>query len=145
MMSTLKSELEQIIQVLPADATWDDVVYQLYVDGKITLGLSETEIAEPMTRDVFNHLFVRAESAHDLPVDMRNTLIYHPGNMTSLGMIAGVVAAAFAFVFPPISWIAAPIALGAGLLGFVARQKNAWIPILLSVVTIVPFLPMIMK
>lgn len=144
-MSTLKSELDQIIQALPANASWDDVVYQLYAEGKITLGLSETEQSEPITRDVFNHLFVRAESAHDLPIDMRNTLIYHPGNMTSIGMIAGVVAVAFAFVFPPISWIAAPIALGAGLLGFVARQKNAWIPILLSAVTILPFLPMIAK
>jgi len=144
-MNNIKNELTTLIEQLPADATWDDVVYQLYVDGKVTLGLAENERDEPMSREMFNNLFIRAESAHDMPDDMRNTLIYHPGNTTTVAMIAGVVAAGFAFVFPPIAWMAAPVAFIAGFMGVLAGQPKAWVAMVLSLVTLIPFIPMVLK
>lgn len=142
-MAEMKTELAELLNQLPDDASWDDLMYALYASGKTSLGLSVNERDEPMTREKFDQLFQRAESAHDLPDDMRNTLIYHPGNMTTVGIVAGVIAAAFAFVFPPIAWLAAPVAFIAGLLGVVAGQPRAWVAMLLAAVTFIPFLPML--
>lgn len=139
-MNHIKREMLQLIDRLPEDASWDDLMYQLYAEGKVTRGLSEDERGQPMTEDAFNHLFTRAESAHSLPEDMRNTLIYHPGNTTTIAMVAGVIAAAFAFVFPPIAWLAAPVALIAGFMGVLAGQQRAWVAMLLALVTFLPFL-----
>jgi len=144
-MNNIKNELQALVERLPAEATWNDVVYQLYVDGKVTLGLAENERDEVMSRELFDNLFIRAESAHDMPDDMRNTLIYHPGNTTTVAMVAGVVAAAFAFVFPPISWLAAPVAFVAGFMGVLAGQPRAWVAMMLSLVTLIPFVPMVLK
>jgi len=144
-MNNIKNELMALASRMPEGSTWNDVVYQLYVEGKVNLGLAANERDEPMSRELFDNLFIRAESAHDMPDDMRNTLIYHPGNTTTVAMVAGVIAAAFAFVFPPIAWIAAPIAFVAGFMGVLAGQPRAWVAMMLSLVTLLPFLPMVMK
>jgi hypothetical protein len=144
-MNNIKNELIALANRVPNDATWDDVVYQLYLDGKVTLGLAENERDAVMSREMFDNLFIRAESAHDMPDDMRNTLIYHPGNTTTVAMVAGVVAAGFAFVFPPIAWMAAPVAFIAGFMGVLAGQPKAWVAMMLSLVTLIPFVPMVLK
>lgn len=142
-MSTVKEELIQIADSLPSDATWKDVLYALYLSGKVDLGLAEDERSQRLSKDDIDRLFTRAESAHGLPDDMRNTLIYHPGNTTTVAMIAGVIAAAFAFIFPPIAWLAAPVGFIAGLMGVLAGQQRAWVAILLSLVTLLPFIPLL--
>jgi hypothetical protein len=144
-MNNINNELIELAQRMPADSSWNDVVYQLYLDGKVTLGLAENERDEAMSREIFDNLFIRAESAHDMPEDMRNTLIYHPGNTTTVAMVAGVIAAGFAFVFPPIAWLAAPIAFIAGFMGVLAGQPRAWVAMMLSLVTLLPFAPMVLK
>lgn len=138
-MKVSKDEMKQLIDRLPEGADWDALMFQLYSEGKTTLGLAENERNTPMTKDRFLQLFVRAESAHDLPVDMRNTLIYHPGNTTTIAMVAGIIAAGFAFVFPPIAWLAAPIAFIGGFMGVLAGQQKAWLAMLLAMVTLMPF------
>lgn len=135
-----KHEMKALIDRLPDDASWDDLVWQLYSEGKVRLGLNESEQGQPMTRDKFQQLFVRAESAHTQPSDMRNTMIYNPGNTTTIAMIAGVIAAGFAFVFPPIAWLAAPVAFIGGFIGVLAGQQRAWVAMLLALVTLLPFL-----
>jgi hypothetical protein len=144
-VSTIKNELVQLVEQLPEDATWDDVMYQLYAQGKVNLGLAENERVGVISREDFDNLFIRAESAHDMPEDMRNTLIYHPGNTTTVAMIAGVIAAAFAFVFPPIAWMAAPVAFIAGFMGVLGGQKRAWVAMMLALVTLIPFVPLVIK
>jgi hypothetical protein len=144
-MNNINNELIELAQRMPADASWNDVVYQLYLDGKVTLGLAENERDEAMSRELFDNLFIRAESAHDMPNDMRNTLIYHPGNTTTVAMVAGVIAAGFAFVFPPIAWLAAPVAFIAGFMGVLAGQPRAWVAMMLSLVTLLPFAPMVLN
>jgi hypothetical protein len=144
-MNNIKNELIELAERLPVDANWNDVVFQLYSEGKVNLGLAADERDEFMSRELFDNLFIRAESAHDMPDDMRNTLIYHPGNTTTVAMVAGVIAAGFAFVFPPIAWLAAPVAFIAGFMGVLAGQPKAWVAMILSLVTLLPFMPMILK
>lgn len=139
LMKVSKNEMRQLVDRLPEDAGWDELVFQLYQEGKVTLGLAENERDQPLTKEQFQQLFIRAESAHDLPADMRNTLIYHPGNTTTIAMVAGVIAAGFAFVFPPIAWLAAPVAFIGGFMGVLAGQQRAWVAMLLAMVTLMPF------
>ena len=75
-----------------------------------------------------------------MPDDHRNTKKYNPSNSVTLGMIAGVIAILFAFIFPPLSWVAAPVALISRIIGIIAKQEKAWVPILMTIVAIVPML-----
>lgn len=38
-MSTVREEAKQVIERLPDHATWDDLMYELYVRQKISAGL----------------------------------------------------------------------------------------------------------
>ncbi|MDH3473216.1 MAG: hypothetical protein OEM59_05955 [Rhodospirillales bacterium] len=42
-MSSVKEAARQIIENLPDQATWDDLMYELYVKQKIEEGLSDIE------------------------------------------------------------------------------------------------------
>lgn len=41
--SDIKSRVHETIESLPDDATWDDVMYRLYVRQKIEAGLKDVE------------------------------------------------------------------------------------------------------
>ena len=43
-MSTVKEEVQRLVETLPNDATWDTVMYEIYVRQKIAAG--EQAIAE---------------------------------------------------------------------------------------------------
>lgn len=138
---SIKQAAHEIVDSLDENATWNDLVKELYLHKKITLGMTDLEIVNPeITEADVNTIMARMESSSTKPDDMRNTQTYEPGNFATLGMIAGVVAVLFAFIFPPISWIAAPVALVTGLIGVVKQQEKAWIPILLAIVSTVPVL-----
>ncbi|MEM7355178.1 MAG: hypothetical protein AAF657_30490 [Acidobacteriota bacterium] len=40
---TVKEQARALVDDLPSDATWDDVMYQLYVRQKIALGIQAGE------------------------------------------------------------------------------------------------------
>ncbi len=42
-MSTAKQAAKQIIDQLPDQATWDDIMYELYVKQKIEAGLADID------------------------------------------------------------------------------------------------------
>ena len=138
---SIKTETQQILNALADDASWDDLVRELIRQRKITLGMREDEIqqAELSNSDI-NAIIARLSSSHSLPDDMRNTNNYKPGNATTLGMVAGIMAVLFAFVFPPIAWLGASAAVIAGGFGLSRREEKAWIPILLAMVSLVPYL-----
>ena len=136
---SIKQDAHEIIDQLPNDAHWNDLVKSLYKNKKITLGMSDLEVAQPELSDSdINSIIGRMESSSSEPTDMRNTRTYQPGNASTLGMVAGVVAILFSFVFPPIAWAAAPVALISGVIGVKNKEEKAWVPILLSLISVVP-------
>lgn len=142
---SIKDKAKEIIDQLDDDASWDDVVKALYLNKKITLGMTEMEvIKDELTESDVNGIMSRLKSASSQPDDMRNTKTYEPGNSVTLGMVAGVVAILFSFVFPPIAWIAAPVAILAGLIGLKNKEEKAWVPILLAIVSVGPMLPILL-
>jgi hypothetical protein len=41
--STIKSEAHQLVDRLPDDASWEDLIYQIYVRQSIEAGLKDAE------------------------------------------------------------------------------------------------------
>ena len=138
---SIKAQAHEIIDQLGDEASWNDLVRELYKQKKITIGLTDIEVVQSELSDAdVSSVMARLESSSSQPSDMRNTKTYNPGNAVTLGMIAGVIAILFSFVFPPIAWVAAFLAFGSGLYGVSQKEEKAWIPILLSVVSLVPVL-----
>ncbi len=50
-MSILKDEARKIIEDLPENATWDDLMYQLYVKKRVETGLKEIENGETLPHE----------------------------------------------------------------------------------------------
>jgi predicted transcriptional regulator len=50
-MSILKDEAKKIIEDLPENATWDDLMYQLYVKKRVETGLKEIENGETFSHE----------------------------------------------------------------------------------------------
>lgn len=141
---SIQSQAHELIDQLPEDAQWDDLVKQLYKHRKITFGMTEQEMQQNDLSDAdLNTIIARLTSASSQPSDMRNTKTYNPGNAVTLGMIAGVIAILFSFVFPPIAWAAAVVALVSGGYGLLQKEEKSWIPLLLAGISLVPILSII--
>jgi len=135
----LKQEVETIIDKLPEDANWDDLMKELYRSKKITYGMTDLEVVQNSLSDSeINTILARIKSSSHMPDDMRNTKSYQPGNAATLGMVSGLVAMLFALVFPPIAWVAAAVAAVAGVIGMKNAEDKAWVPVLMAAVSILP-------
>lgn len=142
---SLKEDAHAIVDQLSDDADWDDLVKALYLNKKITLGMTDLEVVQDELSEYdVNGIIERLKSASNQPDDMRNTKTYKPGDSATLGMVAGVVAIFFSFVFPPIAWVAAPIAAIAGLIGVKNKEEKAWVPILLALISIIPMVKIVL-
>ncbi len=136
---SIKDSANTIVNNLPDDASWNDLVKALIKEKKITLGMTDIEIAQDELSEAdISTIIARLQGSQAMPDDMRNTKVYHPSDAVTLGMVAGVVAIFFSLVFPPIAWASALVALVAGIYGLSKSQPKAWVPILMSAVSIVP-------
>ncbi|SFR49946.1 hypothetical protein [Thiomicrospira sp. ALE5] len=138
MTATTKQQAAEMINNLPDNANWDDVVKTLIKQRKLSFGMSDAELlAEGELSDAeVSAIVSRLETSRNLQDDMRSTQSYKPGNATTLGMIAGVIAIVFAFVMPPISWLGAVLAVVAGGVGLSRREEKAWIPLLMAFISV---------
>jgi hypothetical protein len=50
-MSSVKDEARKLIEQLPGDATWDDVMYELYVKKKLATALKEAQDGRLIAHD----------------------------------------------------------------------------------------------
>ena len=58
-MSTTKEEAMQLISRLPEEATWEDIMYRLYVKRKIEEGIEAAEQGRVVSHDEVKKLFAR--------------------------------------------------------------------------------------
>ncbi|WP_319379654.1 hypothetical protein [Thiomicrorhabdus sp.] len=143
---SIKETAHEIVDGLADDATWNDLVRALYKEKKITLGMTDLEVVKSELSDAeISTIVARIQSSSSQPDDMRNTRNYKPGNAATVGMVAGVIAVLFALVFPPISWVAVPVAIVAGFIGMQRKEEKSWVPVLLGLVAIIPFIELILE
>lgn len=57
-MSMVKDEAKKIIDKLPEQATWDDVMYQIYVKKKIEASLKAAEEGNVLTHEEVKKRFM---------------------------------------------------------------------------------------
>ena len=50
-MSTIKEQAKELIDLLPEQATWDDIMYEFYVKKKINLALKAAEEGRVVSHD----------------------------------------------------------------------------------------------
>jgi predicted transcriptional regulator len=60
-MSSIKEAARQIIENLPDQATWDDLMYELYVKQKIEEGLADIEAGRTIPHDQVKDELLRDE------------------------------------------------------------------------------------
>ncbi len=136
---SIKKEACELVERLDDNATWEDLIKELYRQKKVTVGMTEDELVKTeLSESDLNAIVGRIESAKAIPDDMRNTKEYKPGNATTLGMVGGVIAVLFSFVFPPIAWFGGMAAVIGGMVGLKNHEEKAWIPILLAIVSLIP-------
>ena len=58
-MRTTKEEALQLISRLPEEATWEDIMYRLYVKRKIEEGIKAAEEGRTVSHDEVKELFAR--------------------------------------------------------------------------------------
>lgn len=59
-MSTVKEEARKIIDSLPEDVTWDDLIYELHVRQKIELGLRAADEGRAISHEQVKQRFLSA-------------------------------------------------------------------------------------
>lgn len=59
-MSTVKEEARKVIENLPDGATWDDLMYELYVRQKIEAGLRAADEGRVLSHEQVKQRFLSA-------------------------------------------------------------------------------------
>jgi predicted transcriptional regulator len=54
--SSVKAEARRLVDALPDDATWDDVMYRLYVRQSIERGLEDSDAGRTVSHDEVQQL-----------------------------------------------------------------------------------------
>jgi predicted transcriptional regulator len=58
-MSTVKEEARKLIEELPDQATWVDIMYEVYVRTKVEAGLKAAECGDIVAHDEVRQKFLR--------------------------------------------------------------------------------------
>ena len=56
-MNSVKEEAKRALETLPENATWDDIMYQLYVREKISCGLKDVEEGRVISHEIVKKQF----------------------------------------------------------------------------------------
>lgn len=57
-MRTVKEQARQVVETLPEEATWDDLMYELYVRQKIATGLEAAERGRVVSHEEVKRQFL---------------------------------------------------------------------------------------
>ena len=59
--TVLKKEVENMLNDLPDDANWDDLMYKIYVRQSIEQGLSDSEVGRTTSHEAIRKKYQLAE------------------------------------------------------------------------------------
>jgi predicted transcriptional regulator len=59
-MNTVKQEVRDLVEKLPEEATWDDVMYELYVRQKIAAGIQAADEGRVVPHEEVKRRFLSA-------------------------------------------------------------------------------------
>lgn len=140
---SIKTEAYKIIDQLPEDANWDDLVKQLYRERKISLGMSDLEVVQhgDLNDNQIATIMGRVNSSSSLPDDMRNTKTYQPDNtLTASWVLVALAPLLFiSILLAPAAYALSAIGVLLGLKAMLGRKHNAWLPTALGAIELILF------
>jgi predicted transcriptional regulator len=58
MTTTIREEAEKLVRELPDDATWEDLMYRIYVRQKIEQGIQDADEGRLVSQEEVERLFL---------------------------------------------------------------------------------------
>ncbi len=139
---SIKQEAHEIVDQLPDNASWDDLVKALYTNKKITIGMTDIEVVQDELSDAdVNTVMARLQSASSTPDDMRNTKRYNPNNsLTASWVLVALAPLLFiSILLAPVSYFLAIAGIFMGLKALSEKTEHAWYPILVGAIELILF------
>ena len=137
---SIKQEAHEIVDQLPEEANWDDLVKSLYRNQKITLGMNEHEMEDgaPSEAEIAN-IFSRLNCASHVPEDARDTQKYTPGNSLTASWALVALAPLFfiSILLMPVAYIFALVGMVLGIKSMGKDVEHAWVPVVVGLVELI--------
>lgn len=135
---SIKAEAQKYIDELPDDATWDDLVKNLMRHRKITLGMTDIEVAQDhLSEAELSAVIARLHSSSSRPDDMRNTKTYNPSNSltASWAMVSLAPLLFISILLAPVGYLLAILGIFFGIKAFFSTGKKgaSSIPIIIGI------------
>jgi len=145
---SIKQEAHEIVDQLPEEASWDDLVKSLYRNQKITLGMNEHEMEDgaPSEAEISN-IFSRLNCASHVPEDARDTQKYTPGNSLTASWALVALAPLFfiSILLMPVAYIFALVGMVLGIKSMGKDVELAWVPVVVGLVELILFIALPMS
>jgi predicted transcriptional regulator len=58
-MSQVKDEVRKLLDEIPEEATWDDIMYEFYVRKKVELGLADLDAGRAVSHEEVEKMYVK--------------------------------------------------------------------------------------
>jgi predicted transcriptional regulator len=58
-MSQVKDEVRKLLDEIPEEATWDDIMYEFYVRKKVELGLADLDAGRMVSHEEVENIYVK--------------------------------------------------------------------------------------
>jgi predicted transcriptional regulator len=58
-MSQVKDEVRKLLDEIPEEATWDDIMYEFYVRKKVSLGLADLDAGRMVSQEEVEKKYVK--------------------------------------------------------------------------------------
>jgi len=139
---SIKKEAQDIVDGLADNASWDDLVRELYKNKKITLGMTDIEVVQDELSDSdINGIMSRLQSSSSTPDDMRNTRTYNPNNSVTASwvMVALAPLLFISILLAPIAYVLAIGGIFFGMKAMSEKVEKAWMPIGVAIVELILF------
>lgn len=141
--TSIKQEAHEIIDNLPDDASWDDLVKSLYREHKITLGMNDLEVVQKnLSDEEISSIMGRLESSSSQPADMRNTKTYNPGNnMTAAWALVALAPLLFiSLIMTPAAYVISVIGIFFSFKAMAKQEQGAIVPLGIGIIELILFI-----
>lgn len=139
---SIKEEAIKLVEQLPEEASWNDLVKSLIRERKITLGLTDIEVVQDhLTEEELSAVIARLESASSAHDDMRNTRKYNPDNALTISWVLVSLAPLLfiSILIAPAAYLLSALGIVFGAKACMSKVKGAWLPTVVGVIELILF------
>ncbi|BBN59621.1 hypothetical protein [Hydrogenovibrio marinus] len=139
---SIKEEAIKLVEQLPEEASWNDLVKSLIRDRKVTLGLTDIEVVQDqLTEEELSAVIARLESASSAQDDMRNTRKYNPDDALTISWVLVSLAPLLfiSILIAPAAYLLSALGIVFGAKACMSKVNGAWLPTVVGVIELILF------